>query len=402
MSRLTGEPLEAVDSAWLRMETPVNLMTITGVLTLAESLPFERFRRLIEERLVVYDRFRMRVVPSEGASGRARWVEEGFSLDDHVERAELRNSQSKAELQDLVSRQMSTPLDYDKPLWRFWFVEDFRGGSALVARIHHCIGDGMGLMKVILGMADPVDVTVPQVGPKRSGTEARHENVARRSKLLEAVRVSGSATKALARLLTLKSDPLTRFKGTLGTEKRAVWSERTPLASVKSLGAELGGTINDVLLTAATGAMRAYLLDRGEKIDGLDVRATVPVNLRPPEDVSLGNKFGLVFLSLPVGLADPLGRLRELKRRMDRLKRSPEAFVVFGVLKVLGKAHAELQSRVVSILSKNATAVMTNVPGPRGPLALCGREIDHMMFWVPQSGDVALGVSILSYKEGVR
>ncbi len=402
MSSTNGEPLAAADSAWLRMETPANLMTITGVLTLAEPLPFERFREMVAERLAVYDRFRMKVLPPGGAPGRARWVEDVFALEDHVVRAELERPESKTELQRLVGRHMSTPLDYHKPLWRFWFVENFRGGSALVARIHHCIGDGMGLMKVVLGMADPVDVSLPLVGARKSGDGRGHENVTRRSKVAEALRASGGATKALARLLTLKSDPRTCFKGPLGTEKLAIWSERMPLADIKTLSGELGGTINDVLLTAATGAMRRYLVGRDQPVDGLDLRATVPVNLRPPEDTSLGNKFGLVFLSLPVGMEHPLERLRELKRRMDLLKRSPEAFVVYGVLKALGRTHSDLQGKVVSLLSKNATAVMTNVPGPRAPLSLCGREIDHMMFWVPQSGEVALGVSILSYNQGVR
>jgi len=200
----------------------------------------------------------------------------------------------------------------------------------------------------------------------------------------------------------MRADPKTLFKGALGKEKRATWSAEIPLATVKAIGKSMGATVNDVLLAAVTETLRTYLAGRGEAAPERDVRAVVPVNIRAAGDDALGNQFGLVYVALPVAETGSRERVLAIKERMDRLKKSPEAFVVYAVLKALGATHAGLQSKVIKLLSKNATAVVTNVPGPRHPLYVCGCEIDDMMFWVPQSGRLGLGVSILSYNDQVR
>jgi hypothetical protein len=129
----------------------------------------------------------------------------------------------------------------------------------------------------------------------------------------------------------------------------------------------------------------------------------VPVNLRPLTTTPrLGNQFGLVFLALPVGIADPLDRLLELQERMDAIKSSPEALVAFGILNAMGIAPKQIQDQLVNIFGVKATGVMTNVPGPRQPLYMAGRQMKELMFWVPQSGRLGLGVSILSYNGTVQ
>jgi diacylglycerol O-acyltransferase len=166
----------------------------------------------------------------------------------------------------------------------------------------------------------------------------------------------------------------------------------------------LGATINDVLLSGVTGALRRYILSRGEEVgDALDIRAIVPVNLRP-EDAKekLGNSFGLVFLALPVGVEDRIERLHELKRRMDVIKGSTEAIVTYAVLNAVGSASASVESLAVQFFGSKATAVMTNVPGPPKELFLAGKAMRSVMVWVPQSARLGLGVSILSYAGQVR
>jgi hypothetical protein len=157
------------------------------------------------------------------------------------------------------------------------------------------------------------------------------------------------------------------------------------------------------LITAAAGALRRYLLNRGDRVDDdLNIRAAVPVNLRPLDGPpKLGNQFGLVFLSLPLGIADPRQRLPELKRRMDELKGSPDALVSFGILNAMGRVPSQVQPLAVEFFGSKATAVMTNVPGPKQELYLAGKAIKQVMFWVPQSGRMGLGVSILSYAGNV-
>ncbi|MCH7664499.1 MAG: wax ester/triacylglycerol synthase family O-acyltransferase [Acidobacteria bacterium] len=396
-------PLTAADSAWLRMEDSTNLMTITSVMTFRQPLAFEALCRRVESTFLPYDRFRMRVADPKGKLGKPAWVEADFRLDQHIVRIELSPADDRQALRDFVSQEMSTPLDFARPLWKFYFIESFRGGSALVSRIHHCIGDGISLMKVVLGMTDP-EADAPEaakVGAHGQGAGG-HGPLVSGSRLLRVLKAGGSITRSLGHLLSMRADPKTLFKGPLGKEKRATWSAEIPLATVKAIGKSMGATVNDVLLAAVTETLRTYLAGRGEAAPERDVRAVVPVNIRAAGDDALGNQFGLVYLALPVAETGSRERVLAIKERMDRLKKSPEALVVYAVLKALGATHAGLQSKVIKLLSKNATAVVTNVPGPRRPLHVCGCEIDDMMFWVPQSGRLGLGVSILSYNDQVR
>jgi WS/DGAT/MGAT family acyltransferase len=427
-----GQPLSSADAAWLRMEHPTNLMTITAVMSFGERLDFAELKELIEDRLLCYDRFRERVVESKLPLGKPRWVEdEHFNLRSHLVRVALPDPGDKAELQEMVSTLMSTPLDYSKPLWQFQYIENYRNGSALVARIHHCIADGIALVRVLLGMTDDSPSGSPAVRRRRRGrrpaaggtwvpelvddalrsvrktsgsiADQAQETLLDPERAMSAVSEGAKAAGVLARLTAMPPDVDTVFRGPLGTAKRCAWSSILPLEDVKTYGKSVGSTINDVLLAGVTGALRAYLLERGKTADGLDLRAIIPVNLRPDDDIGkLGNQFGLVFLPLPVGLAEPAQRLQNLKQRMDDIKGSSEAVVTFAVLNALGMTTPEVESVAVKFFGSKATAVMTNVPGPSEQIYLARAPIDGIMFWVPQSARLGLGVSILSYAGQVR
>ena len=144
--------------------------------------------------------------------------------------------------------------------------------------------------------------------------------------------------------------------------------------------------------------MRRYLKTRNYPVNELDLRVTVPVNIRKPgTEFELGNKFSLVFLAMPIYVEDPILRLKEVKRRMDHLKESPDAIVNFGVVSAVGFLPPYVARKVANFFSNKASGVMTNVPGPRQPLYFAGRKISNIMFWVPRSGSIGLGISILSY-----
>lgn len=433
MGLLPGEAMSNVDAAWLHMEDRTNLMIITGVLSFYEKLEFSALKELIEDRLLGYDRFRQRVVEPALPMTGPRWVEdEHFNLRSHLQRVALPDPGGQEELQEMVSTLMSTPLDSTKPLWQFQYIENYRGGSAVVARIHHCIADGIALVRVLLGMTDDS----PKGSPATRRTRRRRRPVSggiwlpevvnealysvRRAtgKMVEgtvetlldpsrAAAIAGEGARAggvLGRLAAMPADPHTVFKGRLGTAKRCAWSRILALDEVKAYSKSVGATINDVLLTGVTGALRRYLIERGEDVvPDLDLRAIVPVNLRPEDAVQqLGNRFGLVFLALPVGIEDRGERLRELKRRMDAIKSSTEAIVTYAVLNALGTASSTVESQAVRFFGSKASAVMTNVPGPRQELYLAGKAMRSMMFWVPQAAHLGLGVSILSYAGQVR
>jgi WS/DGAT/MGAT family acyltransferase len=200
----------------------------------------------------------------------------------------------------------------------------------------------------------------------------------------------------------MPDDSRTRFKGKAGRKKVVAWAEPLPLDEVKAVGRALGCSINDVLLASAAGALRRYLVAKGDRVQGVELRAMVPVNLRPGDDGELGNRFGLVTLLLPVGIANPLARLYEVHHRMAALKTSYQPVVAFGLLALAGVLPRMAQQEMLDLLANKATAVMTNVPGPQAPLFLAGARLGQIMFWVPQSGDIGMGVSILSYAGGVQ
>jgi diacylglycerol O-acyltransferase len=417
--------LSSVDAAWLRMEDPTNLMMITGVMIFGAPLEYERLKATIEKHLLRFDRFRQRVV--RPLVGTPYWeADPGFDLNYHLQRTVLPAPGDQAALQDVASLLASTQLDATRPLWQFHLVKEYGEGSALICRLHHCIGDGLALVHVLLSMSEagpdaPWPVVQPEIKtrhrkpadtlfrPVRRAFKTKRqvggalvrqcrEVRADPSHLADLARVPVRGTASLGRLLLLWPDPKTCYKGRLGVPKRAAWSAAIPLHDVKAAGKGLGGTVNDVLLTAMSGALRRYLQDRGEAAEGLNFRAVVPVNLRRPgTEEELGNKFGLVFLPLPIGIADPNERLQELKQRMDALKDSLEAPVAFGILTAIGMSPEAIQDVVVNIFGTKGTAVMTNVMGPRETIYLAGAPLESLMFWVPQSGHLGLGVSILSY-----
>jgi WS/DGAT/MGAT family acyltransferase len=211
------------------------------------------------------------------------------------------------------------------------------------------------------------------------------------------------ATRAVARILGSGGEPDTPFKGELGIAKKVAWTGRLKLDEIRGIGKRLGGTVNDVLNAAMAGGLRRYLAIDRVPNERLTFRAAMPVNLRLlPEMAALGNRFGLVFLDLPVGMSDPLRRLEDLRRRSSELKRSVEPLVVLSLLDLAGRLPYAFQRTLVDIFGSRATAVFTNVPGPRQTLWLAGRAIRDIFFWVPQAGRLGLGVSILSYDGHVR
>jgi len=208
---------------------------------------------------------------------------------------------------------------------------------------------------------------------------------------------------AFARLAGRWPDPRTPLKGKLSGRKVVAWSRPVPLADVRAAKAAVGGTVNDVLLATIAGGLRRYLEKKGALRDGLSFRAVVPVSLRPLTEMShLGNQFGLVFLPLPVGIDGGRARLAALQRRMKSLKNSVEPMVVLYVLGLLGRVPKPLQSLVLRIFGTKGTAVLTSVPGPSRPLYVAGRAIDGFVFWVPQSGRLGVGISIMTYAGQVR
>lgn len=411
------------DVAWLRMENPANPMTITGVLGFETHVTLEDAQRWVTERLAVFNRFTMRVDGFRGS--KPRWViDEQFSIDRHVMEIDLPEPGGQAGLEALVSELMSTPLSFDKSPWEFHLVHnvgegDGRSGSALIGRLHHVIGDGIALMHVLLSAADEYfdDADVPSSKPRRPKKPLRarvaktakgaigetFDLITQPSHLVKRLSTTGAVAKALTGLLAMSPDSDTVFKASATEVKRAAWTGPMSLVQIKAACAALDAKVNDVLLAVAAGALRHYLAAQSRPVADVEVRAAVPFNVRPLERAhELGNSFGLVFLLLPVSVHGTRQRVEELKRRMRAIKGSAEPMVTYGILQSIGRAPKWAHRMVVKMFSEKASAVMTNVPGPQEQLHIMGAPIQTLMFWVPQAGDIGLGLSILSLNGTVR
>lgn len=439
MLGLAGERMSKVDTAWLRMDSPHNLMMIVGVWTLRPRVSYEALCRRVEESLLKYHRFRQRVV--EDAAG-ATWVEHKVDIEQHVVREKLprhAKGQAQAALQDRVGELAMEPLDRKRPLWQIHLVEDYDGGSAMIVRIHHCIADGIALISVTMSLVDGgapppprkrkeahtgpedwiaetlikpfTDIAVRTLdkagdGAARSLEMLQHpkEGLAKgMAGSFDIARLGYQVLSDAASMLMMPDDSATRLKGKPGTAKRVAWCPPLPLDEVKAVGKALNCSVNDVLLSCVAGAIGEYLRGKGDDVTGQEIRAMVPVNLRPMEEAyKLGNRFGLVPLVLPIGIQNPIERVYEVRRRMNALKGSTQPILAFAVLAVAGLMIKPAQDAILNMFGRKTTAVMTNVPGPREKLKFLGATLEQSMFWVPQSGEIGLGVSILSYGGGVQ
>ncbi len=426
---LTAERLSAVDRAWLLMDRPTNPLTIVALVILASPIDRAALRELIVERFLPFERFRC--YPTSDSLG-ASWIPAVyFDIDAHVLSVSVPPRAGQAQLEDLVGELASTPLNPSRPLWSFHLVEHYQGGSALIVRIHHCYADGIALVQVLLSLAnratDSASAPVPESAhtPPHGGgllDTALHNGLqilSQGSGLLEKglhyalhpIEASTVARDALgiayemAHLGTMADDPPTRLKRPLSGIRRVAWAAPLLLEEVRTIGRVLGCTVNDVLIATLAGALGHYLEGQGDRIAGLSIRATVPVNLRTGGDDGedkLGNRFGLVFVDLPIGIRHPLERLYAVHAGMQTIKASVQATTTFGLLAAIGYLPAPVESPAIALFSAKASLVASNLPGPQEPLLLAGAPISQILFWVPQAGSIGTGVSMLSYDGRVQ
>jgi WS/DGAT/MGAT family acyltransferase len=407
-------------------------MMISGVMVFNEVVDFDLLRLTIIKKFLKLPRFKQVLKETRGHNPKLFWEDDpAFNLDNHLLQVSLPEPGDEISLKTLASQLSSTPLDNKKALWQMHFIPNYNHGSALLCRLHHSIADGMALVYVILSITDltrdgylnlleaPPPPPVPISSRQRFLTHAKQEFQAARRRAEERVYrgadLVGSpemlvdygyqgleAAEIITNFLLLPPDPDTSLRGTLTTEKRVAWSGAIQMKDVKRIRRKFGGTVNDVMMTIFSGAIRKYLQDQGEPVDEFTLRATVPVNLRPLEKMhELGNQIGAMFISLPINIADPAERLIEIEHRTDGSKNSLEPPVFYRLLNVLGMTPKNIANQLIKLFSSRATLVMTNVRGPTQTLFMAGSPINEIMFWVPQTGRLGVGISIISYADHV-
>ena len=422
-------PMSSVDRSWLRMDTPENPMMISAVLMFEKPIDIKRLKRTLEERFLKFRRFRQRIVTK---GDRIYWEDDPlFDLDNHLHRIALPGKAGKDELQALASDFNSSTLDFRHPLWQIHYIDNFEDGCALLVRIHHCIADGISLVRVLLSLTDKSpEPKLEKVARKPSPTKPEGTPASRflnrlvdssqagwqQAKLfVESVReepnyplklatTAGGITVDLIKLGLTPSEPETSLKQQLRGRKKVAWAKPLALDDVKHCARLLDGTVNDVLLCAATGALSRHFTEQQQTLPDCGIRVAVPFNLRPLDQPieTLGNQFGLVLVSLPIDVTDPLMCFRQVQENMNRLKRSYQAQVTYSLLDLFGRGPDILERRALDLLSNKASAVLTNVPGPRHAVYLAGSKLVQPMFWVPQSGNIGIGMSIFSYAGTVQ
>lgn len=430
MPRYAYDRLSAQDNSFLIWETPYVHMHVASTL-IFEMGPFRtaeggvdvaRFARATEAVLHRIPRYRQKLHWIPGFQ-HAVWVDDArFSLGFHIRHTALPKPGSTAQLERLSARIMAQPLDRRRPLWESWLVEGLAGGErfALITKLHHCMIDGasgIDLSQILMSASpeppelEPPLPFVPKPSPSRFellkgelarslGTPFRIARDLRRfSEETDDVRAElatrlRAVVKTLGMGLSADASPL---NGTVGPHRRFRWW-RVPLGELKAMRQALGCTINDVVLTVVTGAVREYLILRGVDPGRLSFRVSAPVSVRSPEDRGrLGNRVSSWVIALPIAQADPRDQLAAIHAETARLKEERTALGVETILKLAEFTPGALLTLAARAASGPINTIVTNVPGPQLPLYLHGARLLELYPQVPLMEGLGLGIALVSY-----
>jgi WS/DGAT/MGAT family acyltransferase len=397
-------------------------MIVNMVAWFEQEPDWDELRTALQKRWVdVYPRFRQVVREPALPLGRvavAEWVEvDDFRLDDHIVTARIDSPGDDEALHAYVERHVADPLPKGQPLWQVHLISGYRDGGAILLRASHALGDGTALMHALLALADdgpdkqeqgPSALVDPpgdeDTGPK--GLDSVWRFVAgylddlggfARGQLSRGRDFVSHALTNL-KLIPALQDRETVLRAPLGVEKRVTWTSSVPLEAVRTAAKDAGATINDVLLAGIASATGRYLRERGSDVD--EIGMMLPFNLRSltrPMPRTLGNKFGLVFPVLPVREMDRQARIDRVHAVMQYIKASDQGRVVFAWVSSLGTTPTEVVHLAIDRYAGMSSLIVTNVPGPKTRISIAGTEVTGLLFWVPTSGPVGVGLSLISY-----
>ncbi|MDX1756829.1 MAG: WS/DGAT domain-containing protein [Marinobacter sp.] len=428
MSHEESHLLLPVDSAWLALERPENPMTITVMLRV-EGLTEARFREFLQDYWLAWDRFRY--MPVARAPGWWWEPDPTFQLSHHL--SVVAGAVSRPALEHWVSARLNEPLPEYRPRWKFWLVPEAEGGAALLLRIHHCYADGLSLLGVFERICPPSPRQAPVIYGAReevdlgrwkrsagawlqalnSGEletlEATHPDQSARHPIERLAMQGARLVNELSQFLVEPEDTPSPLKQPLLGRRSCSWTDPVELARFRAAAERTGCTVNDVLLSCVASAVRLRLADGETDLDAAVLHAAVPVDIRErlpegirPEAGALGNFFGTVFVPLPVDGDSSLERLFRIKHETRRLKKSWQPGISWGLAGSASLLPATLRQPIADLMYRKASAVVSNVPGTREPRYLAGCPIREQMFWVPQAGNIGLGISVVSYAGRVQ
>ncbi len=428
------EPLSYLDRSFLALETRTTHMHVMGVVIFEASdlavgddgIDFGRIERHIESKLQHIPRYRQRLeyVPYTGSPV---WVDDAdFHLDYHVRHTSLPHPGTEEQLKRLAGRIASQQLDRSKPLWELWVAEGLSDGRfAIIAKIHHCMIDGLSgvdLTTILLNVTPTSEIEeIPEWRPRRAPTPAEltvamaARTTRRNLERLESVKdlvgegrqvltdVTDRASAAVESLRSgwLSSADATPLNPHIGPNRRFDWTE-TPLSQAKAIKDDLGGSVNDAVLSIVAGALRHFLIEeRNYDVDGIEFRVMNPVSTRRSDQRgTLGNQVAMWLIDLPLDEPDPRIRHEKIKAQTQHNRKSNQALGAATLVEISRGTPLTLLSvatRVVGQRTRPFNMTVTNVPGPQFPMYLLEAEMLANYAVVPLWAQHGVGVAIFSY-----
>src|SRR3954469_20816626 len=423
--RMTADRLSPLDATFLHIETPSQHMHVACALIFDGETPdYDELLDHVAARLHLVPRYRQRLAEVPFGQGRPKWVDdERFDLRFHVRATGLPSPGSEYELQVLCGRVFSQPLRRDRPLWDMWLGEGLEGGRfAILSKTHHALVDGISgldILSVLFADEDSADRTEwsPRPAPSRASLLAE-SLIERATTPFEIVRGARALLRGPRQVISrvaetaigagamawagLQPAPASPYNAELvGPDRRFTWL-RASLDDLKAIKNELGGSVNDVVLATVALGLRRDLQRRGVDVEGLELKAFVPVSLRREDQrggEELGNQVGGMIAPLPVGCEDPAECLRTITAAMSGLKESGQAVGASALTDLTGFAPPTIIDQAARLITRQRfiNLVVTNVPGPQFPLHFAGREMTDLFPIVPVARNLAFGVAIVSY-----
>lgn len=381
-----------------------------------------------ERRLQLVPRFRKKLMEVPYQQGRPIWVDDAsFELPYHIRHTALPEPRGERELYRLFARVMSHQLDRTRPLWEMWIVDLPDKRRAMIHKTHHALIDGMSgvdLATVLLDLTpEGQDIPLEPWEPERAPSAAQlladslGERVSQPAEIWRSVRAATRAPREFAQRagevarglgqvgrVPFEIAPRTSLDRQRGGYRRFEVA-RAELDDLKTIKNSHGATVNDVILAVVAGGLRRFLIERGDDVDGLVMKAAVPVSTRDEGDkLTMGNKVASMFADLPVGEADPAERLRRVMAQMADLKDGRQALGAEAVMKLADYAPPTLLALAGRAISSQwvMNLTVTNVPGPQFPLYFLGGRVHEILPFVPLVGATSVGVAVLSYDGTIR
>jgi diacylglycerol O-acyltransferase len=422
---MPAERLSSLDASFLYLETPALHMHVAGLSIFAPRedgpLTYDDVQRVVEARIHLAPRLRQRVLPVPGNIGRPVWVDDDrFDLDFHLRRSAVPSPGGRLQLERSVGRVLSRPLDRSKPLWELYVFEGVDAGrTAVLLKLHHALADGIGSMLIGSALFDleadaplgapPAAAWGPEPIPPRDDLvrAAFEEMTSHPAEVLaRAARAPQRAIETVVRTVSgamalagMGAPPRGPFDGPTGPARRFATAD-VPFDRLRMIKRVLGGTINDVVLTAVAIGLHELLASRGESTKGRSLRVLVPVSVRSKAEAGdVGNRVAPAFVEIPIGAMSPRSRLAKVRRATEDLKSSSRAVSADAIIGLGAFAPPALHAMAARVVSRGRwfNLVVSNIPAPQMPLYLGGARLvaNHPAMPLGEHGGLSIGCTSL-------